>query len=206
MYSKREELWNVITHGAGVLLSIAGLFVMLAFDQHKSEYSTFSIWLYGVSLILLYSASTAYHLATDPDLRRKLRIMDHISIYYLIAGTYTPVSLISLVDGNGWTIFWTVWGIALFGTFLKIFFTGRFEKLSLLLYLVMGWLIIFDISNLINVQSTLGLTLMALGGACYTFGTVFYVVERIPFNHAIWHIWVLAGSIFHFFFILLDVI
>lgn len=206
MYSQREEFWNVVTHATGILLSIIGLILMLAWDNHKSEYSQFSIVVYGASLVLLYSASTAYHLAKNPSLKRKLRVLDHISIYYLIAGTYTPVSLISLINGNGWLIFSVVWGIALFGTVIKIFFTGRFEKLSLLLYLLMGWLIIFDISNLIAVQSTFGLILMAVGGACYTFGTVFYAVEKIPFNHAIWHLWVLAGSIFHFFFILLDVI
>ena len=206
MYSKREELWNVITHGVGALLSVVGLILMLANDHHKSDYSSFSIWVFGFSLILLYSASTAYHLVQSPNLRRKLRVLDHISIYYLIAGTYTPVTLISLINGKGWTIFCLVWSIAFIGTLLKIFFTGRFEKLSLLLYLVMGWLIVFDLNDLIAVQSPLGLALMAAGGGCYTLGTVFYAVQKIPFNHAIWHLWVLAGSIFHFFFIYLDVI
>ncbi|GAB5399624.1 MAG: hypothetical protein Aureis2KO_12090 [Aureisphaera sp.] len=164
------------------------------------------ILFYGVSLILLYLASTLYHAIPKANWKPLLRKLDHISIYLLIAGTYTPVALISLIDGNGWSLFWTVWSIAAIGTILKIFFTGRFEKLSLLLYLVMGWLILFDMTAVLEAHSTLGITLLAVGGAFYTLGIVFYIIEKIPYNHTIWHLFVLAGSIFHFFFILLDVI
>ncbi len=206
MYSKREEQWNTASHALGILMGVAALVLLLVYDSHKTAYSTLSILIYGISAILLYSASTIYHAVQNVRWKPILRKIDHISIYFLIAGTYTPVALISLLDGSGWTIFFTVWGITLLGTVLKIFFTGKFEIISLLLYLVMGWLIVFDLGSVLEVQSTLGITLLALGGACYTLGIIFYAVHRIPFNHAIWHFFVLAGSIFHFFFIFTDVI
>ncbi len=206
MYTKKEELWNTISHGLGILLGIAGLVLLLVFDNEKSPYSTFSILMYAISVIVLYSASTLYHAISHIKWKPVLRKLDHISIYLLIAGTYTPVALISLEHDSGWMLFWTVWIIAAIGTVLKIFFTGKFEIVSLLLYLVMGWLIVFDLGSVIEAQSTLGLTLLALGGGFYTVGILFYVVQKIPFNHAIWHMFVLAGSVFHFFFIFTDVI
>jgi hemolysin III len=206
MYSRREEFWNTLSHAIGALLGVAGLIVLLLVNNHKSSYSTMSIIIYGISLIVLFSASTLYHAVRTAKWKRIMRKVDHISIYLLIAGTYTPVALISLIGHSGWTIFWTVWGIALAGGLLKIFFTGRFEWFSLLLYLVMGWLIVFDLSTLIEVQSTLGLVLLGIGGACYTVGILFYAVQKIPFNHFIWHLFVLAWAVFHFFFILLDVV
>ncbi|MBX2828723.1 MAG: hemolysin III family protein [Flavobacteriaceae bacterium] len=206
MYTKREEFWNSITHGIGFLMAIVGLIILLIKDSHSSAYSTFSIIIYGTSLMLLYLASTLYHAVPRKSWKPNLRKLDHISIYFLIAGTYTPVSLISLIDGDGWTIFWTVWTIAGLGTLMKVFLTGKFELISLLLYLVMGWLIVFDFADVMEAHSSLGITFLALGGAAYTLGILFYVVEKIPYNHAIWHLFVLAGSIFHFFFILYDVI
>lgn len=205
MYSKKEEFWNVVTHGIGILLSIVALVLLLIFNNGNTL-DTLSIVLYSATLVFLYSASTLYHSVSSEKWKFFFRKLDHIGIYFLIAGTYTPVALISLVNENGWTIFWTVWGIAIAGTILKIFFTGKYDKLSLLLYLAMGWLIIFDFKNLWEVQSALGITLLGLGGLFYTLGTIFYAVERIPYNHAIWHVFVLAGSVFHFFFIFLDVI
>lgn len=206
MYSKREELVNAVTHGLGIILGIIGLIILLQNDTELSPYSSISIWIYGLSIIVLYAASTTYHVVTDATWKRRARILDHISIYYLIAGTYTPVCLISLLNSSGVWMFWTVWGIALFGTLLKLFFTGRFEKLSLLLYLFMGWVIVFDLTNVIHSFSAQGLWLLALGGAFYTIGTIFYAIHRIPYNHGIWHLFVLAGSIFHYFFVLQDVI
>jgi hemolysin III len=206
MYTKKEELWNTVSHGLGILLGIAGLVLLLVFDNEKTSYSTFSILIYAISVIVLYSASTLYHAISHVKWKPLLRKLDHISIYFLIAGTYTPVALISLEHDSGWILFWTVWGIAALGTFLKIFFTGKFEIVSLLLYLIMGWLIAFDFSSVLEVQSTLGIALLALGGAFYTLGILFYVVQKIPYNHTIWHFFVLAGSIFHFFFIFTDVI
>lgn len=206
MYSKREELYNTISHAIGIPMGVAGLILLLIYDTHKTDYSTMSILLYGFSIVLLYSASTIYHAVSKAQWKPLLRKLDHISIYFLIAGTYTPVALITFETGTGWTIFWIVWGITAFGTLLKIFFTGKFKIVSLLLYLAMGWLIIFDYKSVLELHSSLGITLLALGGASYTLGTLFYAVKKIPFNHAIWHLFVLAGSIFHFFFIFLDVI
>lgn len=206
MYSDKEELWNVVTHGIGIILSIVGFVLLLAFNSSKSPYSLLAIILYSITLLFLYSASTLYHYFRKPSLKKLFRKLDHIGIYYLIAGTYTPVAIISMWQGSGWRIFFIVWGIATLGTLLKIFATGKFEKLSLILYLAMGWLIVFDFKSLLEVQSSLGITFLGLGGLFYTLGTIFYANERIPFNHAIWHVFVLAGSIFHFFFIFFDVI
>ncbi|MBZ0327458.1 MAG: hemolysin III family protein [Altibacter sp.] len=206
MQSKKEEVWNSASHSLGILLGVVGLVLLLIYDSGKTVYSTFSILLYTCSIIVLYSASTLYHAVRDIKQKNIFRSLDHISIYLLIAGTYTPVALISLEASSGWLIFWIVWGIAALGTILKIFFTGRFELFSVLLYLIMGWLIVIDFSSLIAIQSTFGLILLMLGGAFYTLGIVFYAIEKIPFNHVIWHFFVLGGSISHFFFILLDVV
>jgi len=206
MYTKTEELWNTYSHGVGILLSIIALVLLLSFDTEKNAFSTLSILLYGISLIVLYTASTIYHAVRSSTLKRIFQKVDHICIYLLIAGTYSPVVLISLEDSAGWLIFWIVWGIAAVGTLLKVFFTGKFEIISVLLYLVMGWLIILDFQALMDVQTQAGILLLALGGLFYTVGIVFYAIEKIPYNHAIWHFFVLAGSIFHFFFIFLDVI
>ena len=203
---KEEEFWNALSHGLGVVLGFLGIGLLLYYDTSKSSYSTLSILFYGCSIVMLYSASTLYHLISHISWKHILRKIDHISIYFLIAGTYTPVALIALESSTGWLIFWTVWGIALVGTVLKIFFTGRFEVLSLLLYLLMGWLIVFDWNNLVAVSSDTGINLLMLGGAFYTVGIVFYAIRKIPFNHLIWHFFVLAGSISHFLYILIDVI
>lgn len=203
---KKEERLHAVSHGIGVILGLFGLVILMNTNSFKSNYATFSILVYGVSIILLFTASTLYHIAANVSVKKKLRILDHISIYFLIAGTYTPVALITLVNGNGWVIFYLVWSIAIIGTVLKLFYTGRFEALSLLMYIFMGWLIIFDISNLIASTSTLGLSLLALGGAFYTLGIFFYAMRRIPYNHLIWHIFVLGGAISHWLFIYFDVI
>lgn len=204
-YHKEEKL-NAWSHGLGVLLSIPALVILLLQYSGSAAYGTFALSVYGFSLILLFSASTVYHLATQPRLKRQLRILDHISIYILIAGTYSPVALIKLVDGNGWILFVTVWIIALLGSILKLFFTGRFEIFSLSLYLLMGWLIVVDIQNLLASTTSLGLFFLALGGFCYTFGILFYAWKRIPHHHLIWHIFVLAGAASHWAFIYFDVI
>lgn len=185
-----------------MLLSLFGFIFLLIKNTQQSSLAYFSLCIYGFSLVMLYFASTLYHSVSDPGLKRKARIFDHCSIYILIAGTYTPVALITLVNGNGWLIFWTVWGIALFGVVLKLFFTGRFEVLSVLLYLAMGWLIILDFQNLVDTISPFALKMVALGGISYTIGIVFYAIEKIPYNHFIWHLFVLGGSIAHFLFIL----
>jgi len=197
MSGSKEERWNSVSHALGIVLGIIGLYFLLENDTQKTVYSSVSTWVYSMSVILLFTTSTSYHLATEPRLKARLRIADHISIYLLIAGTYTPVALITLEQGNGWLILYIVWGIAALGTALKLFFTGKYEIFSLLLYLAMGWLIILDFSNLIANTSSLGLWLLFAGGAFYTVGIIFYVWRRIPYNHFIWHLFVLGGAISH---------
>jgi hemolysin III len=204
--TEKEEFYNWLTHGIGFALSVLGFVLMLIYETHGSIKSIMSIVLYGGSLVLLYFASTIYHLEKKTTRKNKLRILDHISIYVLIAGTYSPIVLILLEDSLGWELFWTVWGMVAAGTVLKLFFTGRFETISLLLYLIMGWLIVFDFQALYDRTDALGLTLLALGGLFYTVGIFFYVRHRVKFSHVIWHIFVLMGSLFHFLFIFLRVI
>jgi hemolysin III len=203
---KKEEILNTVSHGIGIILGIFGFSLLLNKNSDKSDYALLGILIFSFSIVLLYSASTAYHAIAKPSLKNKFRILDHISIYFLIAGTYTPVALITLINGNGWLIFSVVWSIALFGAVLKLFFTGKYEILSLLLYVIMGWLIIFDFQNLIALTSSLGINLLMLGGASYTIGILFYAIQKIPYNHFIWHLFVLGGTISHWLFIYIDVV
>lgn len=204
--SHKEELLNAYTHGLGAILGIAGLVLLLSKNNPEVPFSTFSVVVYGISLIVLFSASTLYHSVRKERQKHYFRIVDHISIYFLIAGTYTPVLLIALADSLGWLLFWVVWGIAAFGVVLKLFFTGRFEVFSTLLYLVMGWLIIFDFSYLSEAIGPNGILWFFIGGLSYTVGIVFYAIQKIPYNHVIWHLFVLGGAIGHFFMIYLFVL
>ena len=194
-----EEKLNALTHGIGAALGIAALVLLVVFNSHKTPWSLFSVIVYGIAIIVLFTASTLYHSVTKEKQKHIFRIIDHISIYLLIAGTYTPVCLITLEQSLGWPMFWTVWGVALFGVILKLFFTGRFEIFSTLLYLIMGWLIIFDFSYLSENIGSNGILFLFAGGLSYTIGIIFYAIQKIPFNHVIWHLFVLAGAIFHFF-------
>lgn len=203
---EKEEKLNTISHALGIILGLIGFIVLYQINDGHNSYGLFSIVVYSFTFVLLFTASTLYHLVRDPNLKNRLRILDHISIYFLIAGTYTPVALLMLEKGNGWLLFYTVWGIAALGTLMKLFYTGKYEFISLLLYLVMGWLIVLDLDNLLNNTTTIGLGTLFLGGAFYTFGIIFYAIERIPYNHFIWHLFVLGGAISHWFFILIDVV
>lgn len=203
--TRLEEQLNTISHGIGALLGIAGLVILLV-KQDNTPWSLFSVLAYGISIIILFTASTLYHAARTETRKQYFRIVDHVSIYLLIAGTYTPVLLLLLSDSKGWELFWAVWGIAVFGVILKLFFTGRFEIFSTLLYLVMGWLIVFDFDALVNSMESGGLMLLIAGGLAYTVGIVFYAIRRIPYNHVIWHVFVLAGAICHYLMILLFVV
>ena len=203
---KAEERLNTISHALGILLGVVGLFLLLDKDAGKTKFSASSIYVYSFSFVLLFSASTAYHSVRSKVLKQRLRVLDHSSIYVLIAGTYTPLALITLVNASGWMIFYIVWGIAALGTIFKIFFTGKYGIISLLLYLIMGWLVVFDYENVFDYVSPLGLNLLFLGGAFYTIGTIFYVLKKIPYNHFIWHLFVLGGAISHWFFIYYGVV
>lgn len=193
-----EEKLNAITHGIGAVFGIVALILLIKHTLYEPFINKFSVVVYGLSLIILFTASTLYHAVKNETKKHYFRIVDHISIYLLIAGTYTPVTLIALSDTKGWTLFWVVWSIAAIGLVIKLFFTGKFEIFSTLLYLVMGWLIIFDFSNLSAMIGSDGILLLFAGGLAYTIGIVFYAIHSIPYHHVIWHLFVLAGAVFHF--------
>jgi len=202
-YSHKEERLNIITHAFGLLLSVIGLpFLILKSLNFNGFWKPTSLIIYGFSLIVLYAASTFYHAAKDPRLRRKLNIFDHAAIYVLIAGTYTPFTILVLEGFLGWIIFGLTWMFALTGIILKLFYTGLFDKLSTALYLLMGWQIMFVINPLIERFSTEGLQLLFAGGVFYTIGAVLYSMKKLPYNHAIFHVFVLLGSVCHFFSVL----
>ena len=202
---KEEEYWNALTHFIGLIGSIVGVFFLFSYNNNLTYLSTLGIVLFGFGLISVYLSSTLYHYVSNPILKEKLRVFDHISIYYLIAGSYAPVCLITLLDMSGLYIFGVVSFIALFGTFFKLFYTGRFEKLSLVLYLFMGWLVIVDIKTVFEVIEFNGFLLLVLGGVSYSIGTIFYSLDK-KYAHTVWHLFVLAGSTLHFFFILFYII
>lgn len=204
--TKQEEFLNTITHAIGAVLGTLGLVLLIIKNTQKTNWSTFSVIVYGVSIIILFSASSLYHSVKDKQQKHYFRILDHVSIYILIAGTYTPLTLILLTHSLGWTLFFAVWGIAIFGIILKLFFTGRFGVFSTLLYLVMGWLIVFDFENVSQALDANGILLLYGGGLFYTVGIVFYTIEKIPYNHVIWHVFVLGGAICHYFMTLLFVV
>jgi|TARA_Y100000385_G_scaffold249888_1_gene271617 hemolysin III len=199
-YSNSEERLNILTHAFGLLLSLVALpFLVVKSFNYEQGWKSSSLIIYGLSLVLLYAASTFYHLAKEVKLRRKLNIFDHAAIYILIAGTYSPFTLIALEGPVGWIIFGTTWIFAVFGIILKLFFTGRFEKLSTVMYLLMGWQIVFVIQTLMENIATEGLQLLMAGGLFYSVGALFYSIHKIPCNHAIFHVFVVLGSMCHFF-------
>jgi hemolysin III len=199
-YSDKEERLNVMTHAFGLLLSVIGVpFLILKALNFEGFWKPASLVIYGLSLIVLYAASTFYHAAKDPKLRRKFNIFDHAAIYVLIAGTYSPYTIILMDSTLGWTVFGLTWSFALLGIILKLFFTGRFDKLSTALYLLMGWQVVFVIKSLMEHLSTEGTQLLFAGGVFYTIGALLYSINRIPYNHAIFHVCVVLGSLFHFF-------
>ena len=198
-YPPAEEKLNVWSHAFGLGLSLIGLVLLLfrTLDQGDA-YVLASVLIFGVSMILLYTASTCYHNCKEEGLRYKLKILDHVSIYVLIAGTYTPFCLITLKGLTGWILFGVAWGLALLGVVLKFFFTGRFRTLSTIMYVLMGWLIVFAIKPLMENLPLDGLYWILAGGISYTLGAVIYSIRKVKFNHAIFHLFVLAGTFCHF--------
>ena len=194
-----EEMMNAVTHGVGALFSLAGFIVLTA-----SAYMYGTVWhlisfaVYGFSLFLLYLASTLYHSFRNEKLKYILKICDHAAIYLLIAGTYTPFTLILLHGMLGWIILGVVWTLAVIGVALKIFFVSRFKVISTFCYIFMGWFIVVAIKPIAAVLPVQGLLLLVGGGAFYTVGSIFYLNRRIPYHHAVWHLFVMAGSIAHF--------
>ncbi|MDA9849668.1 hemolysin III family protein [Flavobacteriaceae bacterium] len=204
--TKEEEFWNTLTHFIGLILSIIGLPVLLYYNQNLTDFSFQSILFFEFGMICLYSASTLYHYSTNLKLKRKFRVFDHVSIFYLIAGSYAPVCLITLHSDSGTKIFAIVLLIALIGTIFKLFFTGKYEKFSLFLYLAMGWLVVIDFKNIIDSFETRAIALLVTSGLFYSFGIIFYRLEKIKYSHAIWHMFVLGGSASHYFLVLFYII
>jgi hemolysin III len=202
-----EELVNSTTHGIGLLLSVAGFVVLLAMAlRYGTAWHVVSCAIYGTTLICLYLASTLYHGITSPRLRRALRILDHSAIYLLIAGTYTPFLLVNLRGGWGWSLLGIVWGCAMAGIVLKFWFVGHFKVLSTVLYLAMGWLVVIAARPLVTHVSAVGLRWLVAGGVMCTVGVVFFASRKIPFGHAVWHIFVMAGSVCHYLAVLYAVV
>ena len=198
-YSTKEERLNVISHGFGLVLSVITFpFLISKSMQFAGFWKPLSFIIYGLSLIILYAASTFYHAAKDQKKRRKLNIFDHAAIYVLIAGSYSPFCLVALDSSLGWCMFLFVWFFALTGVILKLFFTGRFDKISTAMYLLMGWQVMFFIKPLMESLTPEGFLYLVAGGVFYSIGAVLYSIKKLPFNHAIFHVFVLLGSLSHF--------
>lgn len=199
-YSLREEFFNSLTHGVGAAFSVAALTLMVVFAVFGADpWRIVSVSIFGATLIILYLASTLYHAFQHPVIKRYLRVFDHCSIYLLIAGTYTPFLLVSLRGPWGWSMFALLWSCAVAGCVFKMFCIGRWDKLATLMYVAMGWLVLIALKPVIDAVPVGALLLMLVGGLAYTGGVVFYLWDRIPYNHAIWHLFVLGGSLAHFF-------
>lgn len=206
-YSLGEEIANSITHGIGALLAVAGLIVLISVAvNHGNVWHIVSNSIFGTTMILLYLASTLYHSISLPRAKRVLRLLDHSAIYLLIAGTYTPFLLVNLHGPWGWSLFVLVWGVALTGIVLTATPLGQKRALSLTLYLFLGWFILIAIKPLMNFLDPGGIRLLVGGGLAYTGGVFFYTWKRLPYHHAIWHLFVLTGSCLHFFAVLFYVI
>lgn len=198
-YSRGEEIANSITHGIGAALSIAGLTALVVLAViYGDVWRVVSFSIYGGSLILLYLASTLYHSLQHPTMKKVLRRFDHAAIYVLIAGTYTPFLLVSLRGSLGWPLFILIWGMAAAGIVWKMFFLGKLEVLATIIYILMGWMCVFLFRDMIATIPPLGLKMLVAGGVVYTLGVIFYAWEKLPYNHAIWHLFVLGGSACHF--------
>ncbi|MDD3223712.1 MAG: hemolysin III family protein [Clostridium sp.] len=203
-YTLGEELANAITHGIGTLMAIAALVLLIVFSSRTGNaWYIVSCTIYGVCLVLLYLFSTLYHSIPYKGAKKIFRIFDHASIYILIAGTYTPFALTILRNHGGWIIFGVVWGATVIGITLKVFFTGRFEVLSTIIYVIMGWLIVFYFKYIVIGLPFNGIVLLVAGGIVYTAGSILFLFDKIPFNHAIWHLFVIGGSVCHFLCVLL---
>ena len=203
---KNEEFWNSLTHFIGVILTVLGTPLLFYFDNKFTSLSTLSIILFSFGLFSVYSSSSVYHFVINPRLKKRLQILDHISIYYLILGSYAPVCLITLYEYSGINIFIVVFTLSIVGTLKKLFFTGRFKIISLLLYLAMGWLIVVEINLLFELLDSEAELLLIIGGLSYTIGIIFYTLDKIKYFHSIWHLFVLAGSVSHYLMILLYIL
>ena len=198
-YTPSEERLNILTHLFGLILSTIGLYFLIQKAIMLDKlWATFSFTIFGLSMIILYLASTLYHASTKVEKRKRLKVFDHIAIYLLIAGSYTPFTLVSLENHSGWTVFYIVWGFALIGIIIKLFFTGKFDIISTLMYVFMGWMIVFSFNDLKETVPSLGIDWLVAGGIAYTVGAILYSIKKIPYNHAIFHLFVLLGTFCHY--------
>lgn len=203
VYTRREEVANAITHGIGTALSIAGLVILIVFAALRgTAWHVVSFTIFGVTMVLLYTASTLVHSFREGKVKDLFETFDHSCIYLFIAGTYTPILLTALRSPLGWSLFGIVWGLAVAGVVFKAFFTKKFLVLSTLFYVAMGWLIVFAWKPLQSALHPGGIKLLVIGGVLYTVGAVFYVWRGFPYHHAVWHLFVVAGSVCHFFAVL----
>ncbi len=206
--TKPEEIANAITHCIGILLGIAALSILVVFASLKGDpWKIVSFSLYGASLVILYTASTLYHSIKNIRLKQLFQILDHSSIFILIAGTYTPFVLVNMRGPWGWSLFGVIWGLALCGIIIKSAMGPGGDKFSTAVYLAMGWIIVIAFHKMISSIPFMGIVWIFIGGVCYSAGTIFFLLEkRIPYSHPLWHLFVLAGSITHFFGILFHVL
>jgi hemolysin III len=206
-YTLREEIASSVTHGIGILLAIAGLAVLVAFAAKQGDaWHVTSCSIFGAALILCFTTSTLYHSVQAERLKHTLRALDHSAIFVLIAGTYTPFLLVNLRGAWGWSLFALIWGLTVLGIALRLFLKGRLHGLVVSIYLAMGWAVVIAAEPMLRHVGTGGLVLLAAGGLAYTAGVAFYKWKRLPYNHAIWHGFVLAGAALHFFAVLFYVI
>ncbi len=207
MYTVGEEIFNSVSHGVGAVLSIAALVLLVVFAVLYSDgYGLAGAIIYGISLILLYTMSMVYHIVQNKTAKKVLRIFDHCSIFILIAGTYTPYLLVTLRGVLGWVIFGIIWGVTLIGVILNAISLEKFKKLSLICYIAMGWGVVLSIKPMAQNLALGGIVLLVAGGVVYTAGVVFYVLKKYRYMHSVWHLFVLAGSVCHYFSILLYVL
>jgi len=203
----KEETINALTHGLGALLSLAGLVVLVVLASLRGDaWHIVSCSIYGVTLLLLFSSSTLYHSFRNERVKHVLRIIDHAAIFLLIAGTYTPFVLVNLRGKWGWSLFGVIWGLALAGIVFQVFFVSRFRVLQTLIYLLMGWLVVIAGKPLLSRVALPGLIWLLAGGLSYTVGALFYLWKKLPYHHAVWHLFVLAGAICHYFAVLFYVL
>ncbi|WP_096154462.1 MULTISPECIES: PAQR family membrane homeostasis protein TrhA [Bacillus] len=202
-FSKGEEIANSITHGIGILLSIAALVLLIVFSAlNGTTLHLISFIVYGVTMVMLYTSSTLLHALPKGKAKNVFEVLDHSSIYFFIAGSYTPLTLIVLEGTLGWVLFGVVWGLAIAGTVFKAFFVKRFLFTSTILYVLMGWLAVFGWNEFTSKIEPTGIAFLVIGGIAYSFGAIFYIWRGFKYHHAVWHMFVLAGSVFHFFFML----
>jgi hemolysin III len=203
-----EDRANSFTHAVGTGMGLAGLVVLVVFASVLGDpWKIVSVSIFGATLVLLYATSSLYHATNRPELRKLLRIFDHVSIHLLIAGTYTPFLLVNLRGRTGWTVFGIIWGLAVAGIIKDVFLTGRFKLVSTLLYLAMGWTILAVISPLSRALPPVAMVLLLVGGLSYSLGAAFYMLDKkLPFGHAVWHLFVLGGSVCHFLSVYLGVL